>query len=209
VLKVIAEQLLSFSKGLFEVRPYQILAVATLLHQEARVVYSVHRAGYGKTMMNFLTARYLCQHNKKVVYVVKDEFLKAQAKYKAKQLGVAGFQILCYKEFDSYAEPDTILICDEYYDAMIEAKIGLNENGGFNPIFSAGFTSRTFITTATYSTAFLELLMRTFGSVVCLGGPQVSMDDKTQDASYRLQVICKPTPDALTTAAVNQVLSLV
>lgn len=194
---------MSFSKGLFEVRPYQILAVATLLHQEAKIVYSIHRAGYGKTMMNFLTARYLCQHDKKVVYLVKDEFLKAQALHKAKQLGVTGFQILCYKEFDSYAEPDTILICDEYYDAMLEAKIGLKEDSGLNPIFSAGFTSRTFITTATYSTAFLELLMRTFGSVVYLGGPNVCMDDKNEDATYRVQVICKPTPDALTTAAVD------
>ena len=155
-----------------------------MLHQNSKIVYAVHRAGYGKTVMNFLAALYIKQNDEHVLYLVKDEYLKAQAIKKAEQLKVSGFDILCYREFKSKVQINSVLICDEYYDALNEARLGVDSDHQPNPIFEVGFDHRALLTTATYQESFFKLLMATFGSVVYFAGDDVPIDEKSEDPLY-------------------------
>ena len=132
--------------------------------------------------------------------------LVAQAKLKANQLGLRDLMITCLGSEDCPEFEDTVLIFDEYYDALVGTNLNIGQDGNLFDVFWLPICHKMIVTTATYSPTFEKFLVDMAGSVVTLSEEKESKSFDSIPASFQLAIKCKATRDQVNAEAVELIL---
>ena len=132
--------------------------------------------------------------------------LVAQAKLKADQLGLRDLMITCLDSEDCPDFEKTVVIFDEYYDALVGTDLSVRQDGKLFDVFWLPIWHSMIVTTATYSPTFESLLVDLAGSVVTLSEEKESRRFNSIPASFQLAIKCKATRDQVNAEAVELIL---
>jgi hypothetical protein len=132
--------------------------------------------------------------------------LVAQAKLKANQLGLRDLMITCLDSEDCPDFDETVVIFDEYYDALVGTDLSVTQDGKLFDVFWLPIWHSMIVTTATYSPTFEKFLVDVAGSVVTLSEEKESKSFDSIPASFQLAIKCKPSRDQVNAEAVELIL---